>query len=276
MSEGSLQQLLMRELNALLHRQDLPAVYFEDLGFIQDSFVDYGDRPAVPVSTIRTGAEALELFASLTERKPAHVYANLIFTDTGHGIVSLRASADTSTQRPAIDVSLEQRLFDLTDDRYQFASGSSETTEPETGLPGTHEMLGSGEMVVDLGSVAVSVSVLTGAVTGALSAWLIESSALITGAAMLAGGVLGFVGGRLVAGARYRTGGGHVSVVRKGRSSLPSTLSAAGLSVVAVASLLVLVSLLLGLGAEAWLVCAIAIGCGLVLGTGFACLSSLA
>jgi hypothetical protein len=137
------------------------------------------------------------------------------------------------------------------------------------------EGLNPGDRVVELAALAVSAAVATGAVAGAWILWLIKKSWLLSVASLVAGAVVGFFAGQLVAHILYRTGG-NTTVVKIGSASLSSTIPA-GLAggVAAAVAIVLLAFLIFGARSRASSLFGVAIGCGLVLGVLFACLSSL-
>ena len=132
-----------------------------------------------------------------------------------------------------------------------------------------------GDKVVELAALATSAAVATGAVASAWILWLTRKSWLISAAALIAGGVVGFLVGRLVGRVLYHPNGTTV-VVKAGSASLLSTLRA-GLTggVVTALAIGLLAMLILSAKSQASSVFGVAIGCGVVLGILFACLGSL-
>lgn len=132
-----------------------------------------------------------------------------------------------------------------------------------------------GDRVVELAALAVSAAVVTGAVAGAWTVWLIKRSWLASGGAFFAGAVLGFAAGQLVARVLYRSGG-NTTIVKVGSASLPATIPA-GLAggVTAAIAVGLLAMLLFGAKHQASSLFGVALGCGVVLGMLFACLGSL-
>lgn len=237
-------QQLERELNRVLHARDYAPLRVEGLGFVHDSYVDYGERPSIPASRIRTGADARELLASLAELKPASIRANFIMTHAGHGIVSVLASSETGMTSTAIEVCIEERGFDLTDDEEKTIAFTEEGEPAATPVLGKAEMLDVGERVVELGGLCVSAASFSGASNGAIGIALIADGWLLVAGGALAGAILGALTGKVLARVLYRTGGGYAGVVRPGRAALGSALRAAsagalpaGVTTVAIAAL---------------------------------------
>jgi hypothetical protein len=85
--------------------------------------------------------------------------------------------------------------------------------------------LNPGDRVVELGALAISAAVVTCAIAGAWILWLIKKSWLASAGALVAGAVVGFVAGQLVARILYRTGG-NATVVKVGSASSSSTIPA--------------------------------------------------
>jgi hypothetical protein len=138
------------------------------------------------------------------------------------------------------------------------------------------EGLNPGDRVVELGALVVSAAVATGAVAGAWIGWMIKKSWIVSVGSLVTGVVVGFCGRQLVARSLYGTGG-NPTVVKVGSASLSSTIPAGLAGGVASAVAIVLLALLIfGAGSRASSLFRVAIGCGVVLGVLFACLSSLA
>ena len=135
--------------------------------------------------------------------------------------------------------------------------------------------LNPGDRVVELAGLAVSVAVTTGAIAGAWLLWLIKKSWLVSAGALIAGAVIGFVVGQLIARILYHPGGNTV-VVKVGSASLASTIRA-GLTGGVVTGIVIglLALLIFGAKSQASSLFGVAIGCGIVLGILFACLGSL-
>jgi hypothetical protein len=135
--------------------------------------------------------------------------------------------------------------------------------------------LNPGDRVVELAALAVSAAVATGAVAGACIAWLIKKSWLASVGAFIAGAVVGFAAGQLVARLLYRTGG-NTKVVKVGSASLSATIPAGLAGGIATAIAVGLLALLIfSARSQALSLFGVAIGCGVVLGVLFACLGSL-
>jgi hypothetical protein len=135
--------------------------------------------------------------------------------------------------------------------------------------------LNPGDTVVELGGLAISTAVATGAVAGAWILWLIQKSWLASAGSLVAGAVVGLVAGQLVARILYRTGG-YTTVVKVGSASLSSTIPAGLAGGIATAVALGLLALLIfSARSQALSLFGVAIGCGVVLGVLFACLNSL-
>ncbi|MBI5758471.1 MAG: hypothetical protein HZA46_08140 [Planctomycetales bacterium] len=135
--------------------------------------------------------------------------------------------------------------------------------------------LNPSDRVVELGALAISAAVSTGAVAGAWILWLIKKSWLASAGSLVAGAVVGFVVGQLVARILYRTGG-NTAVVKIGSASLSATIPAGLAGGVATAVAVGLLALLtFSSRSQALSLFGVAIGCGVVLGVLFACLGSL-
>lgn len=135
--------------------------------------------------------------------------------------------------------------------------------------------LNSGDRVVDLAGLTVSAAVVTGAIASAWLIWIIKKSWLVSAGAFIAGIVVGFGVGQLVARIFYRTGE-NTTVVKVGRASLSSTIPAGIAGGVATAIVVGLVALLIfSVESQVLSLFGVAIGCGTVLGVLFACLGSL-
>jgi len=135
--------------------------------------------------------------------------------------------------------------------------------------------LNPGDRVVELAGLAVSVAVTTGAIAGAWLLWLIKKSWLVSAGALIAGAIIGFVVGQLIARILYHSGGNTV-VVKVGSASLSSTIRA-GLTGGVVTGIVIglLALLIFSAKSQASSLFGVAIGCGIVLGILFACLGSL-
>jgi hypothetical protein len=132
-----------------------------------------------------------------------------------------------------------------------------------------------GERVVDLGALAVSASVASGAVAGAWIRWWVDGGWAAPLIGLVAGGLLGVVVGRLWAQARYRRSD-ETTIVRVGPGALGHSVPAALVGGVVTALLIALLSsLFVAALAQALPLFAIAVGCGVVVGIAFACLVSL-
>ena len=276
MPGDSLMHRLEQELNCALHARDYAPLRVEGLGFVHDSYVDYGGRPSVPASRIRMGADARELLASLAEQKPASIRANFIMTHAGHGIVSLLAGAGKGMASTAIEVELVERRFDLIDDEDNTIAFTGEDEPAAAPVLGKAEMLDVGERVVELGGLCGSAATFGGALSGAIGVASIVDGWLLVAAGALAGALLGALTGQLAARALYRTGGGYASVLRPGRAALAPALRAAcagavpaGIAVVAIAAL--------AFGATAQLLplLGLALGIGIGLAAILGCLGAL-
>jgi len=135
------------------------------------------------------------------------------------------------------------------------------------------QVLKPGDRVVELGGLAVSAAVATGAVAGAWVVWLIKKSWLASAGSCIAGAVVGFVVGGLVARTQYRHGENR-TVAKVGTASLSATIPAGlGGGVATAIAVGLLASLVFSASGQALF--GVAIGCGIVLGVLFACLSSL-
>jgi len=133
-----------------------------------------------------------------------------------------------------------------------------------------------GERVVELGGLAITAAVISGTASGACVGWIVGQGWMEPVLGLLAGAALGYGLGQLVARHFYRTDDSTIAVVRVGSGSLPATLRAgltAGL--LAAVGIGVAAFLLPGAMVHAVPILGAAIGCGVVLGGGFACLSSL-
>jgi hypothetical protein len=139
----------------------------------------------------------------------------------------------------------------------------------------TPQSLNSGDRVVELAALAVSVAVATGAIAGAWLVWLIKKSWLVS-AGLIVGAVIGFGVGQLVARILYHPGGSTI-VVKVGSASLLSTIRAGLIGGVVTGIVVGLLALLIfSARSQASLLFEVAIGCGVVLGILFACVGSLA
>jgi hypothetical protein len=137
-------------------------------------------------------------------------------------------------------------------------------------------MLNPGDRVVELAGVVISAAVVTGAIAGALVVWLIKKSWLTSAGAFIAGAVLGFVVAKIVARLLYLTADGNTTIVKIGSASLSSTIPAGLAGGLASAVTVGLAALLVfGASTHEMTIFGIAIGCGIVIGTLFACLGSL-
>ena len=136
--------------------------------------------------------------------------------------------------------------------------------------------LNPGDRVVALAALAVSAAVATGAVAAAWIVWLIKTSWLASAGAFIAGAVVGFAVGQLVARLLYHTADGNTTVVKVGSASLSATIPAGLAGGVATAIAVgLLASLIFSARSQALSLFGVAIGCGVVLGALFACLGSL-
>ena len=135
--------------------------------------------------------------------------------------------------------------------------------------------LNPGDRVVELAALATSAAVGTGAVASAWILWLIKKSWFLSAGALIAGGVVGFLVGRLVGRVLYHSGGNTV-VVKVGSASLLSTIRA-GLAggVVTAFAVGLLALLVFSAKSQASSVFGVAIGCGVIVGLLFACLGAL-
>jgi hypothetical protein len=113
-------------------------------------------------------------------------------------------------------------------------------------------------------------------VAGAWLLWLVKRSWLASAGAFVAGAAIGFVLAQAIARIFYRSSDGQMTVVKIGSASLTSTLPA-GLAGGLVAALGVALIVLFAFHAQSQAVSlfSVAIGCGVILGVLFACLSSL-
>ena len=135
--------------------------------------------------------------------------------------------------------------------------------------------LNPGDRVVELGALAVSAAVVTGAVASAWIVWLIKKSWLASGGSLIAGAVIGFAAGQLVARFLYRHDG-NTTVVKVGSASLSATIPAGLAGGIATAVAIGLLAILLfSARSQASSLFGVAIGCGVVFGILFACLGSL-
>jgi FtsH-binding integral membrane protein len=136
--------------------------------------------------------------------------------------------------------------------------------------------LNPGDRVVELAALASSAAIVTGAVAGALVAWLIKKSWLVSLGAFFAGAALGFVVAQVVVRVLYRSADGHTAVVKVGSASLTSTIPAGLAGGVTMAVLVAGLALLLfGAESQAASLFGAALGCGVALGVLLAGLSSL-
>ena len=136
--------------------------------------------------------------------------------------------------------------------------------------------LNPGDRVVELAALTVSAAVATGAVAGAWIVWLIKKSWLASAGSLIAGAIVGFAAGQLVARLLDRTAAGNTSIVKVGSASLSATITAGlagGITTAMAVGLLAL--LIFSARNQALSLRVVAIGCGVVFGVLFACLGSL-
>ncbi len=141
-------------------------------------------------------------------------------------------------------------------------------TMPDLGLQ-------PGERVVELAAVVRTAAIVSGAVAGVATTWLVRRSWWFSLAAFVLGAVAGFVVSQFVS-RLYRSADGQTVVARVGSTSLPATIPAGlagGVSVALVVGIAVI--LLLSAQSRAVPVLGTSLGCGIVLGIIFACLASL-
>jgi hypothetical protein len=133
-----------------------------------------------------------------------------------------------------------------------------------------------GERVVELGALAVSAAVISGAASGACAGWIVGQGWMEPVLGAVAGAALGFGLGQLAARHFYRPGEGLVSVIGVGRESLPETLRA-GLTggLLAAVGIAVAAFLIPGAMTQALPILGAAVACGAVIGGGCAGVSSL-
>jgi hypothetical protein len=137
------------------------------------------------------------------------------------------------------------------------------------------QALNSGDRVIELAALAISAAVATGAVSSAWILWLIKKSWLVSAGSLIAGAVVGFLAGQLVARVLYRTGG-NTTIVKFGSASLSSTIPAGLTGGVVTGVVIALFAILIfGARSQALSLFGVAIGCGVVVGILLACFSSL-
>jgi len=135
--------------------------------------------------------------------------------------------------------------------------------------------LNPGDRVIELAGVAISAAVATGAVAGAWILWFIKKSWLVSAGSLIAGAVVGFFAGQLVARVLYRAGG-NTKVVKVGSASLSSTITAGLTGAIVTGVVIALLAMLIfSATSQASSLFGVAIGCGVVFGILFACLGSL-
>lgn len=133
-----------------------------------------------------------------------------------------------------------------------------------------------GERVIELAAVSVTAALVAGAAAGACVGWILKQGWMESALGCVAGAALGYGLGQLVARHFYRTDDGLTSVIRVGRGSLPATLRAGLMGgILAAVAIGVLAFLVPGAMPQALPILGAALACGVVLGAGFACLSSL-
>ena len=136
--------------------------------------------------------------------------------------------------------------------------------------------LNPGDRVVALAALTISVAVTTGAIAAAWIVYLIKKSWLLSAGALVAGAVVGFAVGQIVARLLYRTADGNTTVVKVGSASLRATIPA-GLAggITSAIAICLLAVLFFSAKSQALSLFEVAIGCGIVLGILFASLGSL-
>lgn len=90
----------------------------------------------------------------------------------------------------------------------------------------SHAALKSGDKVVDLAGLTRSSAMISGAITLPLALWMLEKSVVWIAAAVVAGGVFGFLLGALLGRMFFPAREGHVFVVKLGPGALPLALKA--------------------------------------------------
>jgi hypothetical protein len=132
-----------------------------------------------------------------------------------------------------------------------------------------------GDTVVELAALANTAAIVSAAVVGAWVTWHIRKSTPYSVGAFFGGAGAGFAIGQLIARILYRSHG-MTLVVKAGMGSLSATIPA-GLIGAVVAALVVamLVWIAGGRAISIWSLLPTVIACGIVIGVGLACSSSL-
>jgi hypothetical protein len=133
--------------------------------------------------------------------------------------------------------------------------------------------LKSGDRVIELASLAVSVAVVAGALSTAVCARLAGRSWLSALGALVFGGLLGYLAGLVTGRIFYRTADGQTAVVRVGRAALPAA-QWAGVSTGLVSALASTGLLVWWLAAPLWPALIASACCGLLAGLVLSCLAS--
>jgi hypothetical protein len=138
------------------------------------------------------------------------------------------------------------------------------------------QSLNPGDRVVELAALVQSAAIVSGSVAGAWVFWLITRSWMVSVGGFFAGAVLGYGIAQVIVRLFYRTAEGNVAVVKVGSASLSSVIPAGLAGGISTAVLVALVSLLVFSATnQAVSLLGISVGCGVVIGIVFACLSSL-
>lgn len=98
--------------------------------------------------------------------------------------------------------------------------------------------LNSGDTVVSLGSLSITVAMLCGAINSGLVSWELEKPWWVLVLAVAAGGAMGKLIGRALARMLYSSPPDRVAVVKAGPAALPKTLVASLLGAIAATALL--------------------------------------
>jgi hypothetical protein len=136
--------------------------------------------------------------------------------------------------------------------------------------------LNPGDRVVELAAVVTTAAIVSGAIVSAAVVWIIKKSWLASVGAFFSGAVVGFILAQFVGRLLYKTAGGNTTVVKVGGAGLSATIPAGLAGSISTAVVIALIALLVfSAKSQALNLFGVAIGCGLILGILFACLSSL-
>ncbi len=131
-----------------------------------------------------------------------------------------------------------------------------------------------GDKVIELAAVVRGVTLVTGGTAGTITAWLAKHEIGLTMGFAVGGSVIGYLVGRAVAKLLFPATAGDVVVTGAGRSSLPLTLKG-GVVGALISSALVSILASVVTGAEITTGIWPSLGVGVLVGAGFACISSL-